>query len=321
MGESDSRAKRETASPSFSQMVELVEDYAEFLRDVKGRAPATVKGYRSDLLDFAQVVPELGGCTLMAMRSWLGETAVRGASRSTMARRTAALKGFSRWLQRGGYLERDLAAKLIVPKRGHTLPTVLSETAAEEMIASTDTDTTGPGNAESLRDAAILELLYATGVRVGELTGITLADIALDRHTVRVTGKGNKQRVVPFGQRARAALEAWIQVGRPQLVADEEEALFVGVRGKRIQDRQVRRIVERAGHQAGVSGLGPHAIRHSAATHLLDHGADLRIVQELLGHSSLQTTQIYTHVSTQRLAEAYRLAHPRAETPNTPEES
>ncbi|UIZ91497.1 tyrosine-type recombinase/integrase [Corynebacterium sp. CNCTC7651] len=158
----------------------------------------------------------------------------------------------------------------------------------------------------------MLELLYATGIRVGELTGLDMGDVDLDRRIAKVTGKGNKQRVVPFGIAAAEAVEAWTGRGRPALVAGAEAALFVGSRGKRIDQRQVRRIVERAAADTGAGDVTPHSLRHSAATHLLEGGADLRVVQELLGHSSLQTTQIYTHVSAQRLKRVYEQAHPRA---------
>lgn len=159
----------------------------------------------------------------------------------------------------------------------------------------------------------MLELLYATGMRVGELTGLNLSDIDLARGLARVTGKGNKQRVVPFGREATLALNEWLEFGRSELANGKaEDAVFVGSRGGRIDQRQVRRVVERAGQRAGVSDISPHTLRHTAATHMLEGGADLRVVQEMLGHSSLQTTQIYTHVSAQRLKNVYDQAHPRA---------
>ena len=184
-------------------------------------------------------------------------------------------------------------------------------TVAETLMVSSQA-TTEP---EYLRDTAMLELLYATGIRVSELCGIDLADVNYSRNTVKVTGKGNKQRVVPFGDPAASALKAWRDHGRPHLLNPKKpahNALFLGARGGRIDPRMVRTVVARAGKQLGVDGLGPHSLRHSAATHMLDGGADLRFVQELLGHSSLQTTQIYTHVSTARLKQAYNQAHPRA---------
>lgn len=187
------------------------------------------------------------------------------------------------------------------------LPTVLGAEQAGELVGNA----VSHNEEEFARDSAILELLYATGMRVAELAGLDCDDVDLTRNTARVTGKGNKQRVVPFGRAAADALAHWLDDARPRMAA-VEDALFVGVRGKRIDVRQVRRIVERAGAVTGTPDLSPHGLRHSAATHLLEGGADLRVVQELLGHSSLQTTQVYTHVSAQRLQEVYRQAHPRA---------
>ncbi|AKE41474.1 tyrosine recombinase XerC subunit [Corynebacterium kutscheri] len=290
-----------------SQLHELINDYADHLELVVGRSPATVKGYVSDLNDFAAENPTLADFQLAHLRNWLGQAVEAGKSRATLARRTAAVRGFSTWLVRNGYCASDQARRLVAPKAQRSLPKILSpDKAAELMEVSAATS-----EEEYLRDTAILELLYATGMRVAELSGINLGDINPQRRTVIVTGKGNKQRVVPYGDKAAVALEKWNEV-RGQLAHSDELALFVGVRGARINTRQVRRIVERAGGQARVERLSPHALRHSAATHMLDGGADLRVVQELLGHSSLQTTQIYTHVSSNRLIDAYQKAHPRA---------
>ena len=247
----------------------------------------------------------------MTLRAWLGAAVDAGKSRATIARRAAAARSFSSWCERQGYLDTNVAARLAVPKSGRSLPTVVTPTAAETLMVSSQA-TTEP---EYLRDTAMLELLYATGIRVSELCGIDLADVNYSRNTVKVTGKGNKQRVVPFGDPAASALKAWRDHGRPHLLNPKKpahNALFLGARGGRIDPRMVRTVVARAGKQLGVDGLGPHSLRHSAATHMLDGGADLRVVQELLGHSSLQTTQIYTHVSTTRLKQAYNQAHPRA---------
>ena len=267
-----------------------------------------MRGYRSDLRDLARSVPTFADFTLNNLRQWLAEAVAEGKARSTLARRTAAVKGFSTWAVREGHLERDIAARLVTPKVGQHLPTVLAPDQAGELM----------GNAVSadevhfLRDSAILELLYATGMRVAELVRLDLGDIDFQRGTLQVTGKGNKQRVVPFGHAAEDALKQWIDHGRGKLAAADTEAVFVGSRGGRIDQRQVRRIVNKAARVTGAQGLTPHGVRHSAATHLLEGGADLRVVQELLGHSSLNTTQIYTHVSAQRLQRVYEQAHPRA---------
>lgn len=316
MGESVARAKHEdrdhssgsSASPSLTQLGELIEEYGEHLLLVKGRSPATVRGYVSDLQSFAEGSPDLADFTLGNLRLWLAEAVEAGRSRATIARRTAAARGLSTWLVKRGLLGKDEAARLAAPAAERPLPKVLSKNQAEELMHAA----THGSEHEVRRDEAILELLYATGIRVSELAGANVEDLDLPKRLIRVTGKGNKQRLVPFGKKAHEALRSWLDESRPQLAAPGQQALFVGVRGGRIDPRQVRRVVERAGRQVDVSGLGPHALRHSSATHVLDGGADLRIVQELLGHSSLQTTQIYTHVSTQRLKDAFDQAHPRA---------
>ena len=331
MGESDTKTEQPHTGAPFSsfptknqatsaaasepvastQLQEAIADFAEHLHLVVGRSPATVAGYRSDLIDFCQHAHTFEDFTLVNLRAWLGAAVDAGKSRATIARRAAAARSFSSWCERQGYLDTNVAARLAVPKSGRSLPTVVTPTAAETLMVSSQA-TTEP---EYLRDTAMLELLYATGIRVSELCGIDLADVNYSRNTVKVTGKGNKQRVVPFGDPAASALKAWRDHGRPHLLNPKKpahNALFLGARGGRIDPRMVRTVVARVGKQLGVDGLGPHSLRHSAATHMLDGGADLRVVQELLGHSSLQTTQIYTHVSTTRLKQAYNQAHPRA---------
>lgn len=289
------------------QLCEAIEDFAEHQRLVLSRSEATVRGYRSDLTDLSRSVPDFAQFTLNSLRAWLAQAVAAGKSRSTLARRTASARAFSTWAQRQGYLEADVAARLVSPKVGKHLPTVMAPAEAGELV----------GNAVStdephfLRDSAILELLYATGMRVAELTGLDITDVDLERATAKVTGKGNKQRVVPFGRAAADALTQWLDQGRDHMAGDTN-AVFVGTRGGRINQRQVRRIVDNAAAVTGTKGLTPHGLRHSAATHLLEGGADLRVVQEMLGHSSLQTTQVYTHVSAERLKAIYTQAHPRA---------
>ncbi|AKK06227.1 site-specific recombinase XerD [Corynebacterium mustelae] len=312
MGESEQRVTQNygSASPS-SQLSEAVDDFVEYLALVVGRSPATVRGYRSDLMDFTNIADSFEGFTLANLRTWLAGAVAEGKSRSTLARRTAAARAFSKWSVRNGYMDEDVAARLASPKIGRKLPVVVSKTAADELMAAP----IAKKEPEYLRDVAMLELLYATGIRVSELCGINLNDLDLSRRVVTVTGKGNKQRVVPFGTAAQSAIDNWLSLGRSVLLnADNpnSEALFVGSRGGRINPRVVRDIVAAAARNSGIDALGPHALRHTAATHMLDGGADLRVVQELLGHSSLQTTQIYTHVSTERLSQAFKKAHPRA---------
>lgn len=292
------------------QLAEAIEDFAEHASLVLGRGDATVRAYRSDLTTLGTHVESFADFTLPALRAWLADAHARGLARTTLARRTAAARAFSAWAYNRGHLESDVAQRLASPKLNRHLPKVVDAERAGELVEADINDEAHP--AEALRDAAMLELLYATGIRVSELTGLDASGIDTQRRTLRVTGKGNKQRVVPYGAKAAAALDAWLADGRSDLAQKGENALFVGTRGKRIDPRQVRRVVKRAAATAGAGDITPHSLRHSAATHMLEGGADLRVVQELLGHSSLQTTQIYTHVSAQRLKKVYDRAHPRA---------
>lgn len=291
------------------QLQAAVGDFADHATLVLGRSPNTVKGYVSDLATLTGYADTFDAFTLAALRAWLADALRAGRSRSTLARRTAAARAFSTWAYRQGYIGQDVATRLKAPKVNRPLPNVVRGERAAELVEADTADDAHP--AEHLRDRAILELLYATGMRVGELTGLDTADIELARGLARVTGKGNKQRVVPFGKEATIALNEWLEFGRSE-IAKVDDALFVGTRGSRIDQRQVRRVVEHAGLRAGVADISPHTLRHTAATHMLEGGADLRVVQEMLGHSSLQTTQIYTHVSAQRLKSVYDQAHPRA---------
>ena len=291
------------------QVQAAVEDFAEYAELVLGRSPNTVKGYVADLRGLAGYVDTFDAFTLDALRRWLADAMSAGKSRATLARRTAAARAFSTWAYRRGDISTDAAARLKAPKVNRPLPTVVKGERAGDLVEAGTADDAHP--AEYLRDRAMLELLYATGIRVGELTGLNLGDVDLARGLAQVTGKGNKQRVVPFGEEAAAAVSEWLEFGRAELAGDTQ-AMFVGSRGGRIDQRQVRRIVERAGQRAGVEHVSPHTLRHTTATHMLEGGADLRVVQEMLGHTSLQTTQIYTHVSAQRLKRVYDQAHPRA---------
>lgn len=296
-------------SEQLGQVQAAVEDFAEYAELVLGRSPNTVKGYVADLRGLAGYVDTFDAFTLDALRRWLADAMSAGRSRATLARRTAAARAFSTWAYRRGDISTDAAARLKAPKVNRPLPTVVKGERAGDLVEAGTADDAHP--AEYLRDRAMLELLYATGIRVGELTGLNLGDVDLARGLAQVTGKGDKQRVVPFGEEAAAAVSEWLEFGRAELAGDTQ-AMFVGSRGGRIDQRQVRRIVERAGQRAGVEHVSPHTLRHTSATHMLEGGADLRVVQEMLGHTSLQTTQIYTHVSAQRLKRVYDQAHPRA---------
>lgn len=286
------------------------------LRDERGRSSHTVRAYVGDvraLCEFAALKgmssPE--GITLALLRNWLATLTRDGRSRATVARRAASVRAFTAWCTRRGVMTSDPGERLASPKSGTHLPVVLDQASAERVmehaaVASDD------GDPVMIRDRAIIELLYATGIRVSELCAIDVRDLDLDRRTVRVTGKGNKQRVVPFGLPASRALADWLAV-RVELEGDKSgQAAFLGARGGRVDPRAVRESVHRLTGQAGVASVSPHALRHSAATHVLEGGADLRAVQELLGHSSLATTQRYTHVSVERLRTTFVQAHPRS---------
>lgn len=293
------------------------EAFVDHLKRVRRLSPATVKAYRSDLRDLAASTGsvQLEDVDLDALRDWLWYATQRGDARSTLARRSAAARSFFRWAHEQELVSQDPSLRLVTPKRGRTLPTVASR---EAMTALLDEyrDNAAAGDPVDLRDHAILELLYGSGMRVSELCGLDIDDLDLDRATARVLGKGAKERVVPFGAPARDAVDAYLRRGRPVLVARARTfspAVMLGSRGARVGPRTVYELVARVlAPIVGAETIGPHALRHTAATHLLDGGADLRAVQEILGHASLGTTQIYTHVSAERLTATYRLAHPRA---------
>lgn len=254
----------------------------------------------------------LGDVDLSALRGWLASMAAQHRARTTLARRSAAVRTFFGWAARNGLVAVDPSLRLASPKTVAALPGVLRQEPARDLLDGAR-DAAAEGDAAALRDWALVELLYATGVRVGELCGADVRDLDLAARTLRVVGKGDKERVVPFGKPAATAVEAWLDRGRPALAQPASgDALLLGLRGGRLDQRQARETVHRLAAAAGVDDVAPHALRHSAATHLLEGGSDLRSVQELLGHASLATTQRYTHVSADRLRSAYALAHPRA---------
>ncbi len=293
-------------------------DYEQHLAAERDLSTHSVRAYVVDLTNLAEHAGRLGiddpaNLTIRSLRSWLATQQTLGRARTTLARRATAARVFTAWLARTGRADADAGALLVSPKAHRELPAALSLIEVRALLDST-TEALATDGAVGLRDLAILEVLYATGIRVGELVAVDLDDIDRARRVVRVFGKGRKERMVPFGAPASDAIDLWVERGRPELVIDGSgAALFLGVRGARIDQRAVRRIVhERLSAVEGAPDLGPHGLRHTAATHLLEGGADLRSVQEILGHASLGTTQIYTHVSTERLRSAYRLAHPRA---------
>ncbi|MCY7325539.1 MAG: tyrosine recombinase XerC [Microbacteriaceae bacterium] len=338
-------------------LTRALEDFAAHLAVERGFSAHTVRAYRSDLSGFvafaaARGVNSPAEVTLELLRDWLWLGSQASVSKATLARRSAAARGFTAWLARNGSAPVDAATRLRAPKPDRHLPRVLTRDQIDAVLASLAARVRS-GDANSLRDVAVVELLYASALRVSEVTGLDVGDVDLGSLTVRVMGKGAKERVVPFGVPARRAIEAWLDEGRHRLLADaaqraergdsvgraesagraesepagpdgraelttrgapvEHPALFLGPRGGRLGTRTVYRLVaELLDGLPGSGPAGPHTLRHTAATHLLDGGADLRAVQEMLGHASLGTTQIYTHVSTERLTASYRSAHPRA---------
>jgi integrase/recombinase XerC len=288
----------------------------------RGLSVHTVRAYLGDITGLLRHAADLGCAELadigiVELRGWLAEQHRAGQARATIARRAAAVRAFSAFAHRQGWIPADPGAQLGSPRVPRHLPPVLGREQMAAVFASPDPPEP-PVRPElaaiALRDTAIMELLYASGIRVSELCGLDLGDLDDDRRTVRVLGKRSKERVVPVGVPALRAVQAWLGQGRPVLVAaGTGRAVFLGARGGRIDPRTVRRVVHARIAAAGpIPDTGPHGLRHTAATHLLEGGADLRSVQEILGHASLATTQIYTHVSVDRLISAYRQAHPRA---------
>jgi integrase/recombinase XerC len=338
------------------QLDRMLDDFTLYLSAERGFSEHTVRSYRSDLADLLRFAEEAGATSsrdidLELLRGWLWRASTAGLAKATLARRSATARALTSWLARTGETPTDAAARLRAPRPDKHLPRVLTRDQMDAILAGLGARA-ATGDALAIRDLAMVELLYASALRVSELTGLDVRDVDLGRLTARVIGKGSKERVVPFGVPAQAALAGWLgardsvaalaaasngasQRAETRSGASQRaetttgagqragaatgatrpatSALFLGSRGGRIGTRAVYRIV--ADLLDGVPGggpAGPHALRHTAATHLLDGGADLRAVQEMLGHASLGTTQIYTHVSTQRLRESYALAHPRA---------
>ena len=327
------------------RLTDDVDAFDAYLKANRGLSANTRKAYRGDLNECMDYLADhgcadLNETTIEDLRMWMAESS-KSHARSSMARKTVAVRCFFAWAHEHGRVRSNPAAMLMTPKIPDALPAVLNESQAERLMDRVDEESgehagareavpphgdqdaapsesstasrDGRRHAVELRDAAMLELLYATGMRVGELTGLDVGDVAFSNRTAKVTGKGDKQRVIPFGAPAARALERWLEDGRPRLANGRSGgALFLGARGGRIDQRIVRRTVHEYAHDAGVPDISPHALRHSAATHMLDGGADLREVQEMLGHSSLKTTQRYTHVSIEQLKARYAQAFPRA---------
>jgi integrase/recombinase XerC len=311
----------EDLQPPDSLPLELAayrERFVAHLRSVRGFSPHTVRAYRGDVTTLLQYLAnsqdaELAELDLPLLRGWLGAQHRAGHQRSTLARRAAAARAFTAWATRAGVMSSDPGTRLVAPRPRRALPAVLHP---EQAAAALDAAQRGAMEADplALRDHAVVEMLYATGIRVAELCGLDLGDIDGQRRLVRVLGKGAKERAVPYGLPAERALLRWLEQGRPALVRPRSAtALFLGARGGRVDQRIIRTVVHDAVSVVpGAPDMGPHGLRHSAATHLLEGGADLRTVQELLGHATLATTQLYTHVTVERLKAIHDRSHPRS---------
>lgn len=320
-----------TAEPTATDPAwdDALASFETHLRAERGRSPATVRAYLGDLTclrDHAHRLgrPELGQLDVAVIRSWLARLRTQGCAPATLSRRASSARTFSSYAYGRGQLASDVAARIEVARRGRTLPHIMSAAAAEQAFADLDRPADQPDPAQGpadplhqavvVRDRLIVELLYATAMRVSELCGLDLGDVDPGRRLLRVIGKGDRERRVPYGGPAEKALERWLREGRPVLVGPGSgPALMLGVRGRRLDPRTARTVVHEWTRRApGTPDLAPHGLRHSAATHMLERGADLRSIQEMLGHARLATTQLYTHVSAERLRVSYERAHPRA---------
>lgn len=309
---------RHTVDGLLAPFAQVIESFARHLADERALADHTVRAYRSDITSLLDHLQRYGGrdldaLTLPVVRSWLARLRSAGGARTSTARRIASARTFARWCVRTGRIEVDPTLRLMAPRRSRTLPEVLRPDQVVAVMGARESGESAKQREElHYRDLAMVELLYGAALRVSELAALDLESIDPGRQVVRVWGKGSKERVVPYGNPAAAAVDRYLADSRPILSRPESpRALFLGARGGRIDPRVIRRVVHHQALQAGTD-IAPHGLRHSAATHLLEGGADLRSVQEMLGHSSLATTQIYTHVSAERLQAVYRQAHPRA---------
>lgn len=300
----------------------LIDKYLRYLEIERRSSPHTVISYRNDLEQFLEFCargrecePEhvpAGSVDRLDIRLWLGELADQGAARSSVARKVAAVRSFYKYAFKRGYLESNPAHLLIVPKQQKRLPKTVSADLIGQMMDCLDGE-----SPRTLQDRAILELFYSSGIRLSELVALNLTDLDLVRHQVRVQGKGKKERIVPIGGQAITALKKHLKTREklfgPRTDVDARKALFIAHSGHRLYPRAVQKRVKACFDKAGEAAQkSPHVLRHSFATHMLDAGADIRIIKEFLGHADLSATQIYTHTSMERLKNVYQQAHPRA---------
>lgn len=287
-----------------------IQDFTDFLTLSARKSPQTVKAYVGDVQSFLEyataITSDITDIDQYVIREWLASDYEHHQA-STIGRRIASIRAFFKWAKSAGIVTVNPALAIKTPKKPQSLPKVLSQKQMTQMLQRESDEVI------AVRDIAILELLYATAIRVSELCGLDIADINFEEMSIKVIGKGNKERIVPFGAPCRGAIEKWISLRSSIKIVEKQPALFLGARGKRIDPRVVREVVYKTIEALGeIEKLGPHAIRHSAATHMMESGADLRTLQEILGHSNLSTTQIYTHVSVKRLQDVFNQAHPRA---------
>jgi integrase/recombinase XerC len=303
-----------------TSVADVLRQYERHLMLERDLSPHTVRAYIGDAVALLAHVAgnnlenaDVGRIDLTNLRSWLAAQRTAGASRTTLARRAAAGRAFTAWAHRAGHLAADPGPRLAAPRPHRTLPSVLRADQAKDAMAAVSSGAS-EGDPVALRDQAVVELLYATGIRVAELCGLDLDDVDYSLRVIRVLGKGGRERSTPFGVPAERALRRWVDEGRNALVApDSPPAVFLGARGGRLNQRAVRSLVhEVVAVVPDAPDIGPHGLRHSAATHLLEGGADLRTVQELLGHATLATTQLYTHVTVERLKAIHDRTHPRS---------
>jgi integrase/recombinase XerC len=303
-------------TPDIPEIDKRINAFIEYLKNVRNLSPNTIKSYRRDLVHFAEFCSRAGISDLSTLdhktlRSFLANQRTKGYSRATVARRCACLRSFFHFLSESGALSRDPASVLAFSVKGSKPPRFLTEVEATALAEGS-----GKSTDMGLRDRAIIEVLYATGIRVSELCSMRLGDVDLKAGVIRVVGKGRRERVVLAGRHATDSLERYLEETRPALFkpgAYSGDIVFLGNRGSPLDPRQARRIVDRECRAAlGEEGLSPHTLRHTFATHLLSRGADLRTVQELLGHKNVATTQVYTHLTRGEIRNAYDKSHPRA---------
>ena len=308
----------DASAPIPAALQDAFDAFADYQRLQLNRSQHTVRAYSGDLEQLGQWLADAGiarldQVQLPDLRSWLASQHDAGLAAASLQRRSGAVRVFFRWAKRQGLVDEDPAAALKSPKIPHRLPETLTQTDAATLMDAVLAAAAEDPSPLGVRNLAILEVLYGSGIRVSELCGLDVADIDRERGVIRVLGKGNKQRTVPLSDPARRAVESWLARRAEWLTASSAQAVFLGRQGGRLDPRVARRVVHQAMHAIPQApDVGPHGLRHAMATHLLEGGADLRSVQEMLGHASLSTTQIYTHVLNERLKQAFRQAHPRA---------